>query len=116
VTDRNYKLIKTTIIPAVTEVRFYTDTVEKIKEGHPEVPIELPSIMDAAEKAIVAPTHIETSYGNSYVYVDAESTNVSGDPLRVPVKMVTGSSARVKSVYFASTESEHNVIWRRSDG
>lgn len=108
-----YTLIKTTVFTGVTEVRFYEETVGHIKEEHPEIPIELPSIHGSVEKCIVSPTHVEGSYGNSFVFVDAESTNASGDPLRVPVKIVEGTSARVKTAYFASTSGERNIVWRR---
>jgi hypothetical protein len=108
-----FVVMKTTAIPAVTEVRFYADTEQHIRDEHPEVPIDLPSIHGAVRKAIEAPSHIEKSYANSYIYVDKTSTNVSGDPLRVPVKVVgTGTSARVKTAYFASDPSSANVVWR----
>lgn len=108
-----YKDIATTAIPDVTSVRFYEDTKEHVRTNHPEVPIDLPSIDTGVTNAVTTPTHVERSYGNSYVYVDARSTNSTGDPLRVPVKVVAGTSARVKSVYFASTPGGADVVWRR---
>jgi hypothetical protein len=108
-----FVLVKTTAVPAVTEVRFYADTEQHIRDEHPEVPIDLPSIYGAVRKAVEAPSHVEKSYANSYVFVDKTSTNASGDPLRIPVKVVgTSTSARVKTVYFASTPSGANVVWR----
>jgi hypothetical protein len=108
-----YITIKTTAIQAVTEVRFYAETEQHISEEHPEVPVNLPSVHDAIEKAVAAPTHVEQSYANSYVYVDATSTNASGDPLRVPVKVVgTGTSGRLRTAYFAPMPASANVIWR----
>jgi hypothetical protein len=112
----SYKLIKTNILPAVQEVRFYPETENHIREHHPEVPIELPSIQQAVELAIQRPTHVEVSYGNSYVFVDSGSTNKSGDPLRVPIKMIDSTvSGRVKSAYFASSEGDRQVIWSQRD-
>jgi len=90
---------------------------DHIRENHPEVPIHLPSIQTAVESAIANPSHVEASYGNSYIFVDQGSTNKSGDPLRVPVKMIDGtSSGRVKTAYFASTESQKPIVWSRDDG
>lgn len=109
-----FTLIKTAVFSGVTDVRFYDDTIEHIKENHPEVPILLPSIYSGVERCLLQPTHIEGSYGNSYVFVDAQSTNASGDPLRVPVKIVEGTSARVKTVLFASSSGTPNIVWRRS--
>ena len=111
----DYYVIFTNILPDVAEVRFYEETVDHVIAEHPEVPIELPSIRTAVGSAITNPTHIESSYNNSLVFVDANTTNASGDPLRVPVKQVSGNSARVKTVYFASSTGEPNIIWRRED-
>jgi len=113
VTD--YKVIKTSVLPAeLTEVRFYAETVDHVRAEHPEVPIELPSITEATEQAISNPTQVEKSYNNSYVFVDAGTTNAGGDPLRVPVKRVSETSGRVKTVFFASTEGSRNVIYRKN--
>ena len=114
--ETDYRTIYTNVIPEVDTVRFYQETIVHVKAQHPEVPIELPCVDTAVSKAIAEPTHVESSYSNSFVFVDAGSTNRSGDPLRVPVKIIEGTtSARVKTVYFASTEADNNVIWRRSD-
>jgi hypothetical protein len=110
----SFVLMKTTAIPAVAEVRLYADTEQHIREEHPEVPLDLPSVHGAIKKAVEAPTHVEISYANSYVYVDGTSTNASGDPLRVPVKIVANTSARVKTAYFAATPAGANVVWRRA--
>lgn len=113
----DYKVIKTNVIPRFTEVRLYDETVEHVREGHPEVPLELPCVQTAVENAISNPTHVENSHANSVVFVDAHTTNRSGDPLRVPVKGIADTtSGRVKSVYFASTSSLVDPIWRRKDG
>jgi hypothetical protein len=104
---------KTAVIPAITEVRLYAETEQHIRDDHPEVPVDLPSVHGAIQKAVETPTHIEQSYSNSYVYVDAGSTNASGDPLRVPVKVISETtSARAKTAYFASTPAGATVIWR----
>ncbi|WP_341912834.1 hypothetical protein [Ferrovibrio terrae] len=108
----DYKVIKTNVVPGLTEVRFYQETVGHIRERHPEVPIELPSIEGALASAISDPTHVEKSYGGSYVFVDANSTNRSGDPFRVAVKPVEEGSGRVRTAYFASTDHEPEIIWR----
>lgn len=109
----DYKVISTNILSSLTEVRFYEETVSHVKEEHPEVPIELPCVASAVEGAIKNPTHVESSYGNSVIFVDAGTTNKAGEPLRVPVKHVAGTSGRIKTVYFASGNSTPNVIWRK---
>jgi hypothetical protein len=108
-----YKLISTSVYPGVTEVRLYAQTVEHVKEHHPEIPLELPCISAAVEQCIVSPTSVEASYSNSVIFVDTDTTNASGDPLRIPVKIVEGTSGRVKTIYFASTEDQPQTLWRR---
>jgi hypothetical protein len=113
----DYKIVSTNVIPSVTEVRWYVETIDHIKERHPEVPIELPSVSEAVTNAIKNPTQVESSHTNSFVYVDAETTNQSGDPLRVPVKIIEGTSGLLKSAYFATPEgTANNIIWRKSSG
>jgi hypothetical protein len=109
----DYKTIPTSVIPALTSVRLYGETVEKVRVDHPEVPVLLPCVMTAIERTIENPTHVEKSYNNSYVFQDADSQNKSGDPLRVAVKIIDGTSGRVKSFYFASPNQSIVPIYRR---
>jgi hypothetical protein len=110
----DYRVIKTGAIPAVTEVRLYDETLDHVREDHPEVPIELPCMASAVERAITQPTHVESSHGGSFVFVDEESTNASGDPLRVPVKPIVGTSARVRTVLFAEADTpDDKIVYRR---
>ncbi|MGE7367923.1 hypothetical protein ACQKKX_02480 [Neorhizobium sp. NPDC001467] len=108
------RIIYTSVLSTAMEIRLYEETVEHVKNHHPEVPIELPSIESAVAQTIVNPTHVEVSYGNSYVFVDIDSTNASGDPLRVPVKMITSDSGRVKTAYFASTNGTPELAYVRN--
>lgn len=113
-TEQTPKIIRTSVLSNVTEVHLYDETIDHVKSNHPEVQIDLPSIATSVENAIVNPTHVEESYNNSYVFVDGLTTNSSGDPLRVPVKLVSGTSARVKTVFFG-TAAPKPIIWRRDE-
>lgn len=110
----DFRTIPTKVIGNVSEVRFYEETVQHVRENHPEVPIILPCVQNAVENAISSPTHVEASHSNSYVYVDAGTTNASGDPLCVPVKSVHENSARVKTVYFAERPAGAKIVWRKN--
>src|SRR5262249_34669706 len=102
----DFKVIFTSAIPLITEVRLYEETIEKVRKGHPEVPILLPSISNAVDGAIANPTGYFPSYNNSYVYLDEETTNASGDALHVPCQLIKGTtSARVRSIYFAEVDA-----------
>jgi hypothetical protein len=102
----SYVRIKTSAVPAVTDVLLYEETVAKVVVGHPEVPIELPSMAEAVKKAIINPTRTQQNRARSVVYIDDATTNAGGDPLIVPCRIVEGTSARVTSIYFASSEKE----------
>ena len=95
----------------LTEVRLYPETILKVLNYHPEIPVGLPSILEAVEAAIAKPSQIEVSYGASYVFVDFQSTNRSGDPLVVAVKKVGATSGRVKTFYFAQRPAKAAVLW-----
>jgi len=101
----DYIKIKTSAVPAVTEVRLYAETVAKIIQGHQEVPLGLPSMSAAVEKAVVKPTRVKQNRPHTVLYIDDATTNAGGDPLVVPCRIVEGTSARVTSIYFASSES-----------
>jgi hypothetical protein len=110
-----HKVFSTSVYPGVTEVRLYEETAEHVKKDHPEVPLELPCMTAAVERGIASPALIEASYGNSVVFVDTDTTNASGDALRIPVKIIEGTtSGRIKSIYFASTSTQRPILWRRT--
>ena len=111
----NHRRILTNVIPAITEVLLYEETIEHAMQNHPEFML-LPSIIQAVEKTVVNPTSVFQRSASTFVYSDDETTNHSGDPLLVPVKVVQGTSGRVRTFYFASTENFANVIWRKSNG
>lgn len=113
---KRYTLIATAVIPELTEVRLYDETVDKVRRGHPEVPAHLPSLVAAVTNALANPALVERIDGGNYVYIDTGTTNASGDPLRVPVKRIARSSGRVKSFYFASSERAARVVWRKVHG
>lgn len=115
--DEHFVTYSTDVISEVTDVRFYEDTVKKIRMGHREVPVGYPSINAAIVEGLTNPTHIESRKPGHYLFVDSTSTNQSGDAMRMPLKVIEGTSARLQSVYFASTsEDGSNVIWRSSNG
>jgi hypothetical protein len=111
----DFSTVSVSVIPEVTEVRLYDDTIEHVRTRHPEVPALLPSVEFAVFDTLRNPTHVEKSYESSYVFVNARATNRSGDPLRVPVKIVSGTSARVKSFYFATPSTKPTIVWRTAN-
>jgi len=101
----SYIKIETTAVPAVTEVLLYEETIAKVRVGHPEIPVELPIVQGAVRKAIQQPTRTKQNRPRTVTYIDDATTNAGGDPLVVPCRIVEGTSARVASFYFASSEN-----------
>jgi hypothetical protein len=110
-----FTTIGTAAIPQITEVRLYEETVDHANE-HVEVPAGLPSMVAAVGDAVSNPTHVEKSYSDSYVYVSSTSTDADGYPLRVPVKIVSGTSARVKTYFFGKAEDEVEIVYGEASG
>lgn len=110
-----YAEVKSAIVNELESIRLYHETVQKVEEGHPEVRSDLPSIIAAVHNAVTNPTLVAKSYGSSYIYVDHGSTNASGDPLRVPVKVVGEKTGRIRSFFFAEANFDEDVVYRRSD-
>ncbi len=98
----------------LSHIRLYRETIEKVLKFHPEVPAELPSILIAVSQCVAEPSFVAKSYGSSYVFGDEQSTNRSGLPLLVAVKVVDQSFGRVRSFYFARPPMAVNILWRRS--
>lgn len=75
----------------------------------------LPTFQTAIENAVtISATTVHQSRTNprSVVFVDANSTNIHGEPLRVPVKIVGNSTGFITSAYFAASKSHGDEIWR----
>ena len=98
--DTNYWEISSTAIPAVSSVRLYTETMNHIGEKHPEVidAVGLEGILGTVSN----PTRILESRTNPEQALVFVSDNVKylDNPLYVPVKLVEGTSARVRTAYF----------------
>jgi hypothetical protein len=117
VDDEPILVITVTSIPGITTVHLYEETLLKVQAGHPEVQPLLPSIVTAVSTALTEPTWVEQDRPSTYVIVDESTTNAEGDPLRVAIKVISGTtSARVSTFYFASTEGVANIVWRRGSG
>lgn len=101
-TDSNYRLIATTAIPEVSEVRLYDETWPHIVEEHPEFASRLPSFEHAIIDTITDPTEVFRSTTDpDRAFVFRSSNNLKGQrAMAVPVRIVDGTSARVTSAMF----------------
>ena len=115
-TEEAFRLIETTVIPEVTEVRFYDETIPHLAE-HKELEHLIPSLETAIDDTISNPTEVYESnppHVRSFKY--KSDRHLHGESsLVVAVKIVEGTSALLKTAYFTS-EVTGEVVWRQSDG
>jgi hypothetical protein len=108
-----FRTITSGRIVAVTEVHLYEETWKKIIEGHPE--FRLPSLYEAVVACVesrATDVYISaTRPEDSLVYVDAATTNIHAQPLRVPVRLYAGTtSGWITSAYFATSKTHGTKI------
>ena len=103
-------------LPNLTEVRLYDETLEHIAE-HAEFRLQLPSQQTALVEAIANPNraHDSTSDPGQSVVLVSESFTYFGDPVHVPVKIVEGTSGRVRTAYFSSGTYGGRLLWSADD-
>lgn len=109
-----FKSIQSTIIPNLQEILFYESALAHLVEGHPE--FLLPSLHRAIESAVsitATSVHVSSTSPSSVIFVDSNTTNRRGQPLRVPVKLLGNSTGSIKTAYFASSKSPDVEIWRK---
>ena len=114
-----YVVVPTSAVPQLTEVRVYAETFTHIGERHgaqfgsafthvgenhgAELGsiLQMPAMEHAIASGIKKPTHLEPANPGSYKLVDTSSTNIEGEPLKLLVKTVSGTSGRLQTLYFA---------------
>ena len=108
-----YAAIAISAWPGLTVVRLYASTLQHIAEQHAEFALQLPSLRKGLEIAIANPTWIRestTDPGGSVV-IASEALSYFGDPVRIPVRIVAGTSGRVVTAYFDGTAYSGRLLW-----
>ena len=108
-------LVISTVIPGVSSVRLYLETIEHIRERHPEV-VDLAGV-DGIVATVSTPTRVHdgnTDPGETFVFV-SDNVRYGNASLHVPVKWVDGTSGRVRTAIFKSGSSTSQVLWRVAD-
>jgi len=116
--DDCHVIVETGVIPDITSVRIYDSTLHHVVVHHPEINrnVYLPSFQEAISKAIKNPSYVESNANTrSYVFVDNDTTDVRGQPLRVPVKVVSETSGRMKTAYFAEKTNPGPLLYKRNN-
>jgi len=113
----DFRVVTVTCISQVTEVRVYEETAKHVLDRHPEISrtfVGIPTFDAAIDKALTDPTYVGRSHSNSYVFVDEDSTNWAGEPLRIPVKVFANTtSAHVKTVFFGTSEEGDDLVYKK---
>lgn len=113
-----FTVIATSAIPEVREVRFYEETIPHIAEQHPEFKTFVPSLEHAIADTIAAPTIVLKSafpHQGSFKFCSTNHTYMGNATLVVPVKVVEGSSALLKTAYFTSNEVKGEIVKGKSN-
>ena len=114
--DTGYWQITSTAIAEIESVRLYEETVEHVKERHPEVVGTVG--VEGMKQTISAPTHVfqsKTDPKDGFVFV-SDNVSFQGNPLHVPVKRVEGTSGRVLTAYVSNRPYSSKPLWERGDG
>jgi hypothetical protein len=109
----DYKVLTTNAIPQLTEVRFYEETwIGHIIERHTEFVVD-PRGRESIESAVQNPTFVfeSTTDPRGSVIFMSDSILIAGNPVLVPVKIITDTtSGRVKTA-IATDDLPVTVIW-----
>ena len=113
--DEKYIVIPTSAVAQLSEVRLYGETwTDKISVQHSEV-AELGQA--AVVDTVANPTHVYDSHtnpGKALVFV-SETNTYLGKPLRVPVKIHSGTSGRVITAYVSGGTYSGARLWSAKD-
>jgi hypothetical protein len=116
-TETDYRVIQTTVIPQLQQVRFYDETMEHITEGHAEFRTWIPSLEHAVMDTVANPTRVYRSRTLPETSVVFESFNntLEGNPCTVPVRILSDStSGRVTTAMFK--KGKHGeILWSAGD-
>lgn len=106
--DEVFRVVTTSAITQVEQVRCYDETLEHIASEHPEFTNFVPSLEHAVHDTIAAPTSVLASnsaiHANSYKYV-SERHSRGNSHLVVAVKVLEGTSGLLKTAYFTGEYS-----------
>jgi hypothetical protein len=113
--DRPGKLITTNIVPVLREILLADDTWAHIQKQHPEFK-KHNWLYDAVVETLIAPTsvHQSTTRADSLVFLNVETTNESGDALKVPVGLKPEQIGFVRTAYFSGSKSPGILIWSKT--
>lgn len=115
-TASGYVVVETTAIAQIAQVRVYDETLPHLGEGHPELSHVIPSLEHAIHDTISQPSEVYESnppHVASYKY-RSENHSYGNNHMVVAVKVVEGTSALLKTVYFSS-EVKGTLVWRQQN-
>lgn len=112
-------VVSTGIIPSVTQVYCYEETLPLIAEKHPELDPLVPSLEHAIHDTIAAPTKVLQSNTEIHTagYRFASTNHRRGEQhLVVAVKVIEGTSALLKTAYFTAATAGTVLYDAGADG
>ena len=111
--DGEFKVVATNVIPQVSQVLCYDETIPHISSEHVEFQNFIPTLEHAIHDTIISPTHVVQSntaiHSTSFKYCSTDHRR-GNNHLVVAVKVVEGTSALLKTAYFTSGVSGDRVF------
>lgn len=103
------KVVTSGIPELYPDVCIYDTTLEHIKGGHPEEFSRLSDVYSTIER----PDRVHQSKTNprSVLLINDTCTSDGGDPLRVVVKVVSGTEAIMSTAYFSASTEHGQLLW-----
>jgi hypothetical protein len=116
VTD-GFTAVRIAAWPGLTLVSLYHSTLQHIAEEHAEFKLQLPSLRLGLEMAIARPSSIFDSTTNpgGSVVIASNAITYFGAPVRIPIRLVEGTSGRVVTAYFDSSVYSGRLLWSAKD-
>ena len=107
------KVVTSGVPELYPDVNIYDTTLEHIKDDHPEEFSHLDIVYQTIEK----PHRVHKSKTNprSVILINEECTSASGDPLRVPIKVISATEAIMSTAYFSSSTDQGPLLWSKQD-
>ena len=97
----------------VREVHVYDSTREHIRNRHRREFERWEDVRGTIEAA--TRIHKSKTHPTSIVFVNDNATSTGGDPMRVPVKVMSTDIGIMSTAHFTRTKDQGDLLWTRSD-
>ena len=103
------EIVSSGVPELVREVYIYDTTKEKIRQKHPREYENWVSVVGTIE----SPTRVHKSktHDRSIVFINDAATSPGGDPMRVPVKVMSDGTGIMGTAHYSSSKDQGILLW-----